>query len=229
MTNPQPPTSNPSSPDFAPTAVGGRPPGFEQSTPIAGTLTHTRDGKPRVLPPEFRVRKARLEAHELTAKHVEMYLETLRTTGRKYDSCAAAGMSYTWLKKLRQDPEFVGWEEEAMEAYRDAICKEAHRRAVDGWDEPIIGGKDKDVVVTTVRRYSDRLLELLLKRHIPEFREKWEGEVKVTGGVLVAPAAPASPEEWAKRWGGERLPSSPDRDVIDAPPTQSRPAELPAS
>lgn len=215
------PQTTPSFPEPRPAA----PPGTILDRPTAGTLTHTRDGKPRVLPPEFRVRKSRLDAHDLTPKHVETYLETLRETGRKYDSAAAAGMSFAWIRKLRRDPEFCEWEEESMEAYRDSIQKEAHRRAVTGWDEPIIGGKDKDTVVTTVRRYSDRLLELLLKRHIPEFREKWEGEVKVTGGVLVAPVSPATTDDWMKKYGGPQLPAEPGRDIIDVPAQPSQPSQ----
>lgn len=196
-----------------------RQPGDILPHPTAGTLEKTKDGKPRVLPPEFKLRKSRLDAHELKAKHIEQYLSNLAASGRKYESAKVAGMSYQWLKKLRGDPDFVTYEEEAMEDYRDRVAAELHRRAVEGWDEPIIGGANRDIVVTTVRKYSDRLLELLAKRHMPEFREKYEGELKITGGVLVAPVAPKTPEDWARMHGGERkgLPSGQQDDIIDVP------------
>lgn len=54
-----------------------------------------------------------------------------------------------------------------------AVLDAATERAVDGVDEPIIGrtGKDCDGVITTKRRYSDKLAEVLLKATDSRFRD----------------------------------------------------------
>lgn len=211
-------------PSWVPRDASGNP-----LRPIAGSFTKTKDGRDRKLPPEFQARKARLEKKDLTSKHVDRYLAYLEMSGLKYKSSAAAGFSYEWLKRLRADPTFSALEEAALESYRDSLCREAHRRAVEGVDEPVIGGKDKDRVVAVIRKYSDRLLELMLKRHIPEFREKWEGEVKVTGGVLVAPASAASVQDWQARHNlppgqavpGLQVPLPPVREIVEQAPEKS--------
>lgn len=195
--------------------TAGRKPGDFLGRPVKGTMTHTRDGKPRAMPPEMYIRKSRVT--KLKVEHITRYLDSLSVTGRKYDSCAAAGISYSWLKVLREDPDFVELEEEAMDAYKDLIYKEAHRRAVEGVDEPLVGGQFRDSIIGTVKRYSDRLLELVLKRHIPEFREKWEGTVNVSGGVLVAPLKPKSEEEWLRAFGGKQLPGPGDERIVEQP------------
>ena len=49
---------------------------------------------------------------------------------------------------------------------------EIFRRAQEGWDEPVYGGRYRQEVVGSVRRYSDRLLELRAKALMPEYRDK---------------------------------------------------------
>ena len=58
---------------------------------------------------------------------------------------------------------------------------ELYRRAQEGWDEPIFGGRHKERIVGTVRRYSDRLLELRAKALLPAYRET--SSVSVRGRV----------------------------------------------
>jgi hypothetical protein len=88
----------------------------------------------------------------------------------------------------------------------DRLESEAFRRAHDGVDEPIVGriGKDLDGVVTTVKRYSDGLLQFLLKAHRPEvYKDRVAQEVSGPGGgpvqtetkIIAVPAIPdGSPE-----------------------------------
>lgn len=119
------------------------------------------------------------------------FLEELAKTGRIYDSCKIAGVAYQTMQKFRDertefyDKEFVWDFEEAMEAYSDLLRKEVHRRAVEGWVER--GQFDKDGNhLGDVIRFSDRLLELSIKRHDPAWREnlKIEAEAKVQGGMI---------------------------------------------
>ena len=64
---------------------------------------------------------------------------------------------YGWR---REDAEFGKAWDDAYAEGGDAIDEEARRRAVDGWDEPVFRGGEQ---VGVIRRYSDRLLERLLK------------------------------------------------------------------
>jgi hypothetical protein len=71
-------------------------------------------------------------------------------------------------KRLERDPRYREAFEDLQETIRDTIRDEIRRRAIDGWDEPVIyRGKKCD----TIRKYSDRLLILLAKAHCPEFRD----------------------------------------------------------
>lgn len=52
-----------------------------------------------------------------------------------------------------------------------SVEQELHRRSQEGWDEHIHGGRHKEEIVGTVRRYSDRFLELRAKALLPAHRE----------------------------------------------------------
>jgi hypothetical protein len=104
------------------------------------------------------------------------FLEELKDTGRFYDSCQAAGVAYMTMQKFRDpqydwfDPQFVEEVAEAIEAYTDKCRAEVHRRGVEGWVERGIFDKD-GVELGQVHKYSDRLLELHIKKHDPGYRE----------------------------------------------------------
>ncbi len=70
--------------------------------------------------------------------------------------------AYHWREV---DAEFRKAWDDAYTAGGDLLEDEARRRAVDGWDEPVFQGGDQ---VGVVHRYSDRLLERLLKGRKPE-------------------------------------------------------------
>lgn len=113
------------------------------------------------------------------------YLAALAETGMYIAAADAVGCDRHTAWELRKaDPTFAEECEVAMERYRLTLVKEAHRRAVEGVDRAVIGGKDRDQIVHIEKHYSDRLLELMLKRHIPEFREK--STVEHAGAVGVA-------------------------------------------
>jgi len=84
---------------------------------------------------------------------------------------SADGCTVSFRDLRRRDIEFARLWDEALEQSRARVEHELHRRAVEGWEEPIYGGKHKERIVGTVRRYSDRLLELRAKALLPEYRE----------------------------------------------------------
>ncbi len=122
-------------------------------------------------------------SEEHTAAQQAAFLTALAETGVITYACQAAEVGRTTQWEWRQaSAEFRARFDEAMEEARDKIELEAHRRAVDGWEEPVFGltqevvecgdGKRKVVSITAevgrVRKYSDRLLERLLEGNKPE-------------------------------------------------------------
>ena len=81
------------------------------------------------------------------------------------------GAKQTFLDERERDPEFARQWQEAVEAAEASIEAEIYRRAQEGWDEPIFGGRHREQIVGTVRKYSDRLLELRARAMLPAYRE----------------------------------------------------------
>jgi len=103
----------------------------------------------------------------------------------------------------------------AVDTATDSLEREAWRRAKEGWDEPLsFQGRitfdkfvdpltgEECIVPHAIRKYSDRLLEVLLKAHRPEkFREKFEVAHKGAAGVMIVPGMAANAEDWAAKYG----------------------------
>lgn len=123
------------------------------------------------------------------------FIEVLARTGNVSYSAHAAGWRSrnTAYQQKDKDPLFAELWEEALEISMDALEMEARSRAM-GWDEPVFN-KDGEQVGTR-RVFSDKMMEILLKAHRPEkYREKFEHDHKVGGGVIVMPA-PMTEDEW---------------------------------
>lgn len=151
------------------------------------------------------VRAARVaryqKGHVAFDEHVRpQYLAVLEETGSFQAAADAVGINAkTAYNARRADEAFAELCEEALERYRGAIRAEIYRRGVEGWEEPVYQG---GVQVGTVRKYSDRMLELEAKRVDPSYRDKvgveHSGGVAVTAGVLVVGAVVKSTDEWAE-------------------------------
>jgi hypothetical protein len=131
---------------------------------------------------------------KFTPELLEQYLDLLRQYGLKARCARAVGLHPSSMKRYRKDnPDYDDEVEAAMEDYRESVESEIHRRAIEGIDSPVFY---KGELVNTEKRYSDRLLELHAKRHIPAYREKHTVDHNVTGGVLVVPGTPDKSEDW---------------------------------
>lgn len=117
------------------------------------------------------------------------FLFALEEAGTDVAACDAAGVSVSGIK-AHLNPESNLYDAEFAEAYAEAkqrwvetvLHAAAVSRAVDGWQEPIVGGKDRDIVVAHKPMFDSRLLEALLKRYDKEFRDKVPA---MTGPALV--------------------------------------------
>ncbi len=147
-----------------------------------------------------------------TMKKLTRMISFLRAFSRRgiiLDGCTAVNVSRNAVLSWRDEDWFEElYQAAALEAC-DSLEQEAHRRAVDGVDEPVIWQGMPTIVEDadtgdkrhlTVKKYSDNLLVTLMKGNMPE---KYRENVKQTHafegqtGVLVVPAA-VDAAAWAK-------------------------------
>jgi len=101
------------------------------------------------------------------------FLAAFAETGNVTAAAAAADINrtlhYDWLEK---DPEYAAAVEDARAQAVERMEREALKRAVEGWEEPVF---HKGSVCGTVRKFSDTLLIFLLKGNAPhKYRERHE-------------------------------------------------------
>jgi hypothetical protein len=161
-------------------------------------MSSERDDKPTKPTPVTRHQRTPAEAE----RDKELYLDAVQRLGvimRAVD--AVPGLSWATVQHWRRkDPEFEDRLRDSRVQFSERLEQEAVRRAALGVDEPVFYKGRK---VATVRKYSDRLLELLLKKTNPEFRDKITADVNVRGGVLVVPGVAPSIDDWAEATGAE--------------------------
>lgn len=141
-----------------------------------------------------------------------VFLRAFAVRGVMRDGCKAAGVTYNLVHTYwrKNDPWFEKMLLEATFETKDLLEAEAYRRAVEGVDEPVIyqgmittvfdplTGLDK---VLTVKRYSDTLLQMLLKA---SDREKYSDQSKLqvdhggVVGVLVVPGVAPDLKNWSE-------------------------------
>lgn len=118
----------------------------------------------------------------------EVFLQAFAKTNRMHQSAEAAGVSLQTVRNhIENDPDFAEAFHEAQVAYRDKVHETLYHIAVEGVDEPILGGKDRDFVVTHVRKYYERSLLAEARRVDPDYKERSEVDMNHKGGVIVIP------------------------------------------
>ena len=136
------------------------------------------------LPPSVVIGRARRRSVR-TDRARETFLETLRQSCNVSEACRAAGLARRSVYEWRDaDPEFMAdWLEAEAEAV-DKLEREAWRRGAEGYEETV----DSDGKITVSRKYSDRMLEILLKGHRPErFKERIAAEHSGTLSINILP------------------------------------------
>ena len=105
-----------------------------------------------------------------TEERLLLFLARLGETGDVTAACEAVGMSTTNAYRTRKRClKFADRWDLALAERRPILEQAAFQRAVYGVDEPVVRG---GAVVATRRRYSDRLLRLLIER---DDRRRGEG------------------------------------------------------
>lgn len=137
------------------------------------------------------------------APWVHPFLDHLKTSGNMAESCRAVGVKYGAMMAMKQrDADFAAAVDEALEESYDALEAEARRRAFEGVHEPIVhqgrlsfvterylddeGNEQYRMVLDangqpiplTVRKYSDSLMQFLLKGYR---RRKFGDKQEITG------------------------------------------------
>lgn len=138
-----------------------------------------------------------------------LFLRAFAHRGIVLEGCRAAGVSRDAVYHWRETSEwFSTLYDIAVEEAADRIEAEAIRRAVDGYDDPVIYQGMPTTVIDpetgeerplTVRKYSDTLMALVLKGARPEkYRDNHKVEVEGgAGGVLIVPGT-IDPKAWAE-------------------------------
>jgi hypothetical protein len=125
---------------------------------------------------------------KISATDRERFLDGLRR-GLTVSTAAeaAAHPAVTFHALASRDAEFAESKALAMQIGADVLENEAYRRSVEGYLEPVVGkvapGIDGHVVGPDgepmyVRKFSDRLTEVLLKGRKPEYREQSRLDVR---------------------------------------------------
>lgn len=158
-------------------------------------MSHRREHMPKRPPIEF------------TVARKQQYLEALRANGFKHMAADAVGVTDTTVQgHMREDKAFAEAVEHAQQMWiDDRLYRKAIELAVDGVENPIIGGQFRDEIVAHERQYSVPMLTALLKSLRPEFRDGPAGGAASggrTAGVLMVPAAiPINADDWQKMYG----------------------------
>jgi hypothetical protein len=105
---------------------------------------------------------------EILEPQKRAFLCAYALTGVKVRACKAVGIHPTtiYTDQWAKDEAFMAAQDRARIMSADVLEAEAHRRAVEGWVEPV--GWYKGVAGGTVRRYSDVLLIFTLKGALPD-------------------------------------------------------------
>jgi len=131
-----------------------------------------------------------MKKHRWTAQRQQQFLEYLAETGNVSRSLKLVGTSPARIYALRNnDPVFRQAWDEAEEIAADRLEQEAWRRAVEGFDEPVVSAgklvRDEDGNAVMVRRFSDTLLLALLRARRPaKYNKRLAADLAVASSAV---------------------------------------------
>ena len=139
------------------------------------------------------------QRHKFDEERKTTFLTALAEHGIKGKAAAAAGITTgTVNNHLKSDSDFAEAYLAAQEEYQSKVLLH-HQNLIFNGVEKRTFDRNGNIVSEEVQ-YPIRLIELELKKVDEGYRDKREVSVDVTGGVLVAPAAVASIDDWEKKF-----------------------------
>ena len=120
---------------------------------------------------------------KLTPEKLTAFCAALAETCNVGKACKAVDISRVTAYKWRDEiPAFAEAWDKAMKIGVTALEDEAHRRAFEGYDKPIV---HQGVVMDTCKEYSDTLAIFLLKAHAPDkYRENSRVDLTSSDGSM---------------------------------------------
>lgn len=151
---------------------------------------------------------------EFTSQRKAAFLENVRETGFMILSAEAAGVDYnTVLSHRKKDTEFDKAVSLALDYHTENTIERAlFERGVNGFKKPIVGGKDRDIIVGHETIYSDTCLTTLARSRKGKYNKGAEADGSegggtggafggFGGGLLIVPFPPPSKEMWEALYG----------------------------
>lgn len=130
----------------------------------------------------------------LLPENLAPILNDIANNGVFIAACKATGVPLSTFTQWRDKyPEVRLMVEQALECYRAKVQYTISSRAIDGWEEPVFF---QGIECGARRVFSDRLLEMQAKRHMPEYRDHSTTDINLKAGVLVVHAAAPSRDEY---------------------------------
>lgn len=136
---------------------------------------------------------------KITPKVMADILNSIAEIGTIYKACLRHGILPRTVEKLRKlNPELDDLVKQARRLYATQLEDVIHTRAVNGTQEPVFY---QGMIVGYKTVYDTTLLQMLARRHIPEFREQKNVDVNVSGGVLAVSAnIGMTQEQWIEKY-----------------------------
>jgi hypothetical protein len=136
---------------------------------------------------------------KVTPEKLSAFCTALAETCNVGKACRAVDIArqtaYRWREEI---PAFAEAWDKAMKVGLSALEDEAHRRAFEGIDKPIV---HQGVVMDTCKEYSDTLAIFLLKSHAPDkYRDNVRQEITGANGgpvkqaIVITTGVPAAGE-----------------------------------
>jgi hypothetical protein len=102
----------------------------------------------------------------ITPGRIDKFMEAIDTGSEDLEAAEYAEVKLTSMKqKIREDPDLQARYRQARENRIEWYRREAKRRAIDGWLEPVFQRGEQ---IGVIRKHSDRMLEVLLRAEDPE-------------------------------------------------------------
>ena len=128
-------------------------------------------------------------------KELGIFLEEYAKWGRIGEAAAAIGGTAEQIRKVvKSDPEFEQMFILAEETYKDKLIAHHQNLLFNGTMKRVYDKEGN--VIAEEQIFPLRLIELELKKHDAGYRDKQEIDLKVSGGVLIAPKEVKSIEDW---------------------------------